>query len=80
MTTNEHLRMSTYKIILGWLRKHPTQRRELQRPDLSERERFHLVSECLLRMEGEDVLLPEGSETYIDAAFDRAAFVLGGEE
>lgn len=74
MTTHETLRAETQRIVSEWLATNPHAAARIRLAiDGDDRVLFDLVSECLLRMESEDVLLPEGCECYIDAAFELAA-------
>lgn len=79
MTTREHLRAETQRVVSEWLATNPHAAAEIRAALDDDRVLFDLVSECLLRMESEDVLLPEGFEYYIDAAFELAALRMGLE-
>lgn len=78
MTTHETLRADVQRIVERWLASNPhTAARIRLAIDGDDRVLFDLVSECLLRMESEGALLPEGCECYIDAAFELAALRMG---
>lgn len=73
MTPHEHLRAETQRIASEWLATNPHAAAEIRAALDDDRALFDLISECLLRMESEGALLPEGCECYIDNAFELAA-------
>lgn len=77
MTTHERLRAETQRLVTEWLATNPHAAVEIRAALDDDRVLFDLISECLLRMESEGMLLPEGCECYIDAAFELAALRMG---